>query len=122
MREPTATSLQIDTLAVLEMIAERLARIESILVGQAGASVPAARVASALGADGPPAPGEPAREWLVTMRRRLGLSQEQLAEMLGVVAVTVHRWETGKSPLPYEQRWIVAKRLAEKNGHAPPAE
>jgi transcriptional regulator with XRE-family HTH domain len=42
------------------------------------------------------------RERLAQRRRALGLTQEQLAELLGVDRITVYRWEHGDSePLPW---------------------
>lgn len=39
------------------------------------------------------------------MRLRLGLTQQQLAERVGTVVATIHRWETGKAnPSPLAQR------------------
>ena len=38
------------------------------------------------------------------LRKKLGLTQQQLADKLGVVGYTVRRWEAGKSnPLPVFQ-------------------
>lgn len=34
---------------------------------------------------------------VVAIRRRLGISQQALAERLGVAVTTVSRWETGRS-------------------------
>ncbi len=34
------------------------------------------------------------------LRQRLNLSQQELASRLGVAVATVHRWETGKNPIP----------------------
>lgn len=36
-------------------------------------------------------------DWIRTLRRKLGLTQSQLAERLGVTFVTVSRWETGQA-------------------------
>ncbi len=40
--------------------------------------------------------GKELREW----RRKWGLSQEGLAQRLGVIRVTVTRWETGARAIP----------------------
>lgn len=40
------------------------------------------------------------RNWLATLRTRRGLSQQALAELLGVSARTVSRWETGVEDPP----------------------
>ena len=42
------------------------------------------------------------------IRTALGLSQEELAHKIGVVGMTVHRWETGKA-IPHK---MFRKQLA----------
>lgn len=62
------------------------------------------------------------------LRRRLGLTQEQLGQVLGVHAVTVSKWERGTRPLPLynlQQVWwaghgslnLTPEELAEFNGY-----
>lgn len=52
---------------------------------------------------------------LVALRRRLGLSQEELASRLNVSFATVNRWENGKSQPQAAQRAALAE-LAEAEG------
>lgn len=54
---------------------------------------------------------------LRTARRRAGWSQEQLAEGLGIDAVTVSRYETGKHPTPLHIAVKAAGLLAVKPAH-----
>ena len=44
------------------------------------------------------------REQIRQLRKKLGLTQAELAQLLGVHAVTVSRWETGPNfqPPPYQ--------------------
>lgn len=43
-------------------------------------------------------------------RRRLRLSQTELAELLGVSQSQLSRWETGERPIPYAE-WLAARLL-----------
>ena len=44
-------------------------------------------------------PAEPPVAWLRRLRADRGLSQEQLARLLGVSFATVNRWETGRTQM-----------------------
>ena len=46
---------------------------------------------------------------LAPWREAAGLTQEQVAEMFHVTGVTVHRWETGKSPVTVPNYLLLAK-------------
>src|SRR3984957_11034021 len=48
-------------------------------------------------------------ERLRELRRRLGLSQEQLARRLGVSFATVHRWESGRTQISARSRAALAE-------------
>ena len=52
------------------------------------------------------------------LRERLGLSQPELAQRLGVSTASVHRWETGKKgPIkPYLEKIEALERRAEREG------
>lgn len=52
------------------------------------------------------------REWLVTLRRRAGLSQAKLGELVGADRQTVYRWENGYQD-PYDRH---RPRLAQALG------
>jgi transcriptional regulator with XRE-family HTH domain len=55
---------------------------------------------------------------LATVRARLGLSQEQMARLLGVSFASVNRWEAGPLALPVP-RWIYnALTAAIRAGHS----
>jgi transcriptional regulator with XRE-family HTH domain len=56
---------------------------------------------------------------LAELRRRLGLSQEQMAQILGVSFASVNRWEGGHSyPTKSVADLYEAIRAALKAGHA----
>jgi type I restriction enzyme M protein len=57
----------------------------------------------------------------ISIRRRLSLSQEQLAARLGVSLGTVNRWESGKSK-PQKAQLAEFERLCEEVGSEGPAE
>jgi predicted ATPase/DNA-binding CsgD family transcriptional regulator len=50
--------------------------------------------------------------WLHKLRASRGLSQEQLARLLGVSFATVNRWETGKTRMPARAREALASLAA----------
>ncbi len=52
------------------------------------------------------------RQQLIDRRKTVGLSQEQLAEVVGVERTTVGRWETGESSPQPTQRPRLAKALS----------
>ena len=58
-------------------------------------------------------PGDTADElpaaWLRRVRADRGLSQEQLARLLGVSFATVNRWETGRTQMPGRARQALAE-------------
>ena len=59
----------------------------------------------------PPRPGDPGRQ-VREMREYAGLTQEELAGRVGVIRVTVERWETGRrTPRP-----AMLARVAEVTG------
>ena len=63
--------------------------------------------------------GEPIDpERVKRLRQRLGLSQQQLAERLGVTLGSISRWELGKSgPIkPYLERLEALERQVERQG------
>ena len=45
-------------------------------------------------------------------RIKLGLTQKQLAEMLGVERTTVSKWETGKS-IPRKEKLLALEKILE---------
>lgn len=49
------------------------------------------------------------------LREKLGLTQYELAEMIGVSSVAVHYWETGKRT-PSRPATKLLEQLAEKSG------
>lgn len=55
-------------------------------------------------------------------RRRLGLTQEQLAEALRVDPVTVYRWEKGDTALPTKKLEQIQKLLGDTFQLAPPCD
>src|SRR5580698_10646646 len=55
------------------------------------------------------ADGESAASWLRRVRASRGLSQEQLARLLGVSFATVNRWETGRTQMPARARRALAE-------------
>ena len=56
------------------------------------------------------------------IRRRLGLSQEQMARLVGVSFTSVNRWEGGHStPTASTRDLYVALEAALAAGHTPPA-
>lgn len=48
---------------------------------------------------------------ITTLRRRLGLTQVQLAEQLGVSTATVSRWEWTKGCFPAKRNWFRIREL-----------
>ena len=61
-------------------------------------------------------------ERLATIRRRLGLSQEQMARLLGVSFASVNRWEGGhSSPTGPTRDLYLALDAAIRAGNAPQA-
>ena len=59
-------------------------------------------------------PQDPMRRQIAAARKHAGISQEVLAESLGLTKSTVGRWESGKSPipsLPYQRRGLIAEIL-----------
>ena len=56
--------------------------------------------------------GDSAAAWLRQVRASLGLSQEQLARVLGVSFATVNRWETGRTQMPARARQAVTELQA----------
>jgi transcriptional regulator with XRE-family HTH domain len=66
--------------------------------------------------DGPPL-GPVARK-IRRIRARLGLSQNELGQAIGVSGMTVSRWETGKAaPEKQCHRVALAKTLGGQPGH-----
>jgi non-specific serine/threonine protein kinase len=57
------------------------------------------------------ADGSPAA-WLHRLRTSRGLSQEQLARLLGVSFATVNRWETGRTRMPDRARQAITELTA----------
>lgn len=45
-------------------------------------------------------------EKLIDLRRKAGLSQEQMAQQLDVSRQAVSKWETGSSPLATRWLWV----------------
>ncbi|HEX3958492.1 MAG TPA: tetratricopeptide repeat protein [Trebonia sp.] len=66
------------------------------------------------GAIGEPrdAADEPPAAWLRRVRADRGLSQEQLARLLGVSFATVNRWETGRTQMPARARQALTELAA----------
>ena len=59
---------------------------------------------------------------LTTIRKKLGLSQEQMARLLGVSFTTVNRWEGGhSSPTGPARDFYLALDAAIRAGNAPQA-
>jgi predicted ATPase/DNA-binding NarL/FixJ family response regulator len=57
--------------------------------------------------------------WVRQLRASRGLSQEQLARLLGVSFATVNRWETGRTRMPDRARQALAELAADSpDGHA----
>ena len=82
-------------------VAQRLGvHVESVKNWERGASNPTTRqipkVVEFLGYDPHRAP-KTVLELIVHVRRRLGFTQERLAQTVGVNPVTVYRWENGRS-------------------------
>jgi transcriptional regulator with XRE-family HTH domain len=71
-----------------------------------------------LGYDPEPEP-EALPKRIAYARRRLGMTQEQLAEALSVDPVTVYRWEKGMS-CPPESTILKLERMVAKSRHAFP--
>ena len=55
---------------------------------------------------------------LKRIRRELGLTQEALAERLGVIRVSVARWETGTRAIPEPTARLIQRIRAEARGGA----
>ena len=53
-------------------------------------------------------PAEPPAARLRQLRAQRGLSQEQLAHLLGVSFATVNRWETGRTQMSARARQALA--------------
>lgn len=51
-----------------------------------------------------------ANEKLINIRHELGLSQAELAKIIGVHRGTLSNWELGR-PIPLEKQKLIAKRL-----------
>jgi non-specific serine/threonine protein kinase len=66
-------------------------------------------------------PAGPAATRLRQLRARHGLSQEQLARLLGVSFATVNRWETGRTQMSARARQALADFEARDGSTAPPA-
>lgn len=47
--------------------------------------------------------------FLALWRESVGLTQENVSETFGVTNVTIHRWETGKSPVSVENFFRLAR-------------
>ena len=65
-------------------------------------------------------PAEPPAARLRQLRAQRGLSQEQLAHLLGVSFATVNRWETGRTQMSARARQALADFEA-RGGFAGPA-
>ena len=50
-------------------------------------------------------------EILKTARKRMGLSQEKMAELLGVSDTSLKHWERGKLYPGETARWIIEQKL-----------
>jgi predicted ATPase/DNA-binding CsgD family transcriptional regulator/DNA-binding XRE family transcriptional regulator len=70
--------------------------------------------------EAPGGPAEPPAARLRQLRAQRGLSQEQLAHLLGVSFATVNRWETGRTQMSARARQALADFEA-RNGFAGPA-
>ena len=58
-------------------------------------------------------------ESLAERRRRAGLTQNQIALATGIPEVTLHRYETARSPIPQERYLAIEGVLAEAEGLVP---
>ncbi len=107
------------TLHLLQQeVAKRLGvHVESVKNWERGATCPTLRqlpkIIQFLGYDPEPAP-KTTLEWIRDARRRLGLTQKDLAKTLGTDSVTVYRWEKGLSAAPAKAFEILGKLLREK--------
>jgi DNA-binding transcriptional regulator YiaG len=72
----------------------RLQALERLVSAQAPAREPKARAPAIAAPARGPARFRPA--WLVSMRKRLGLTQSELARVLGVSTLSVYNWESGR--------------------------
>lgn len=57
------------------------------------------------------------KQSIASLRKRLGLTQGQLAELVGVHAMTVSKWERGVlAPNPHQQRMLASFHAAGERG------
>lgn len=54
-------------------------------------------------------------QYIRRLRLRLGVSQVDMAEMIGVTNLTVHRWEAGKA-IPSPLAWKLVLKLERDTG------
>lgn len=52
---------------------------------------------------------------IYNLRKTIGINQQQFADMVGIAAATVHRWETGKS-FPKQRHLPILKSI--KNNYS----